>query len=238
MDTKRTGRNEFMNYTAKLLSVRGFALGLMFLSPTALLAGVTVSGAVVDPAGSEVAHAVLEAVPRPTTGASDGMVGDRPDPWIHADSHGGFKINLPSGRYKILAKDEVDGYPDPVFSLNADPNANFPEISVEQADISDVQVVLGTKGGILQGDLRDEVTQQMVPRGKVTIRDARQHDAFVVVFANEMGRFEFTVPNKPIQVLATAPGYRVAYYRDGAELTLSEGEHRNVIIGLSRKQQP
>ena len=229
---------ERMNYMAKLLSVRVFALGLMFSSPTALLAGVTASGAVVDSAGLEVAHAVVQAVPIPTTDTSVGVVGDRPDPWIQADSHGRFQINLPSGRYKVLAKDEVEGYPDPIFLLNADPNAKFPEISVEQTDISDVQVMLGTKGGILHGDLRDETTQETVPKCKVTIRDASQHDAFVEVFANEIGHFQFTVPNKPIQIMATAPGYRVAFYGDGAKLILSGGEHRRVIIGLSRKSRP
>jgi hypothetical protein len=155
--------------------------------------------------------------------------------WVHVDDEGRFRLALKRGHYIVRAKAEADGYPDPSFLLCSDPNASFPEVTVEQTDVSDVEVVLGTRGGLLAGDLRDEATQQAVPNGKVTIRDARRHDALVEVSANQMGHFQFTVPSRAIQVLATAPGYRVTYYGDGVELLLSEGEHRNLTIGLSRK---
>jgi hypothetical protein len=94
----------------------------------------------------------------------------------------------------------------------------FSEITVGQMNVPDVQVVLGTRGGIVAGDLQDEATQQAVPDGKLIIRDARQHEAFVEVSANQIGHFRFTVPNKTVHLLATAPGYMATSYGNRAEL--------------------
>jgi hypothetical protein len=189
----------------------------------------TVFGVVTDAHGLVVAGASVAAIPVEEKGSA-GNFG-----WVHVDNKGRFRLVLTPGRYVVRGKDEADGYPDPSFLLCSDPNADFPEIAVEQADISDVRVVLGTRGGVVLGDLRDETTQHTVSKGKVTIRDARQQDVFVEVFTNEVGHFQFTVPNKPIQILATAPGYRVTYYEGGAELLLSGGERRTVAIGLNRE---
>jgi hypothetical protein len=107
----------------------------------------------------------------------------------------------------------------------------FSKITVGQMGVPDVQVVLGTRGGIVVGDLQDEVIQHAVPNGKLIIRDARQHEAFDEVSANQIGHFQFTVPNKPVQILTTATGYMAASYGNRAELLLSEGEHRSLTIG-------
>jgi hypothetical protein len=189
----------------------------------------TVSGLVTDAAGLALASASVAAIPVEEV-ASAGDFG-----WVRVDDQGRFRLALTPGRYVVRAKGEADGYPDPSFLLCADASSKFPEISVDGGDIPDVRVVLGTRGGILAGDLRDQITQQAVSRGKVTIRDARRHDAFVEVSANNEGHFQFTVPSKPIQITATAPGYRVTYYERGAELVLSRGERRTLIIELNRK---
>jgi hypothetical protein len=189
----------------------------------------TVSGVVTDAGGSALASASVAAIPV-EEGASAGDFR-----WVRVDDQGKFRLALTPGRYVVRAKAEADGYPDPSFLLCADANSRFPEISVDRADVPDVHVLLGTRGGVLAGDLRDEITQQAVPRGKVTIRDARRRDAFVQVSADDRGHFQFTVPSKPIQLTAAAPGYRVTNYEDGAELVLSGGEHRTLTIGLGRK---
>ena len=206
------------------------ALALITPVSRAAPAESTVSGVVTNSAGLELQYASVEAVPR-FSGESGGTVGDRPNPWIQADSHGRFRISLPAGRYKILAKDEADGCPDPVFMLNSDPAASFPEVSVQQQDISDVRVLLGKRGGILDVTL---VTQSgnPVPHGKVTIRDARNSDAYVEVFADANGHLHFTVPSKPLLISATANGYKTTVFAGGSEITLSEGENRTVVLNL------
>src|SRR5271167_3292100 len=120
-----------MNGLAQWMTGQALALALILPTSRAVLGQVVVSGVVTDAAGSEVAHASIEALPR--AGAEPvGTVGDRPNPWIQANAHGRFTISLFPGRYKIRAKDESDGYPDPVFMLNSDPAARLPEISVQR----------------------------------------------------------------------------------------------------------
>ena len=187
-----------------------------------------VTGVVTDADGSEVANAYITAMA--TDGSSGGDLS-----WVHTDTHGRFRIALKPGRYLIRAKDEASGYPDPNFLLSADPIASFPEIVVDQADILGVRVRLGSKGGVLEGDVRDQETQSPVTQAKVTIRDARKPDVFVEVFSDKTGHFQFTVPKKPIQILATAPGYTTTYFGTGEALTLSGGERRSVVIELKHE---
>jgi hypothetical protein len=108
-------------------------------------------------------------------------------------------------------------------------------VSVNQSDVSDVRVVLGARGGVLKGELLDDITGQPIPKGKVTISDARKRGAFVEVSTGRTGHFRFAVPSKPVQIQATAPGYAVTNYQSGAEVILSGGEEREITILLHRK---
>ncbi|PYX03809.1 MAG: hypothetical protein DMG86_02330 [Acidobacteria bacterium] len=190
----------------------------------------TVSGTVTDSTGSESAHALVQAMLR-TKSESGGIVGDHPNPWIEADDHGRFRINLPPGRYKFLAKNEIDGYPDPIFLLNSDETATFPEVTVSQKHLSGVRVTLGRRGGVLEGELIDQRSREPIPRCKIMIRDARNPDAYVEVFADQAGRFRFAIPSKPVLISATAPGYKTTKIAK-SELMLSGGEHRSIGLRL------
>src|SRR5712664_400788 len=108
-----------------LLTIRAIAFALV-LSPASEAVGAeaTVSGTVTDSTGSESAHALVQAIPRMKS-ENGGTVGSHPNPWIQTDEHGRFRVNLPAGRYKFQAKNEVDGYPDPMFLLNSDETATF-----------------------------------------------------------------------------------------------------------------
>ena len=190
----------------------------------------TVSGTVTDSTGSESAHALVQAMLR-TKSESGGIVGDHPNPWIEADDHGRFRINLPPGRYKFLAKNEIDGYPDPIFLLNSGETATFPEVTVSQKHLSGVRVTLGRRGGVLEGELIDQRSREPIPRCKIMIRDARNPDAYVEVFADQAGRFRFAIPSKPVLISATAPGYKTTKIAK-SELMLSGGEHRSIGLRL------
>jgi hypothetical protein len=138
---------------------------------------------------------------------------------------------LAPGRYKFEAKNEVDGYPDPVFLLNSDETATFPELTVSDKDISDVRVTLGKRGGVLEGELVDQQSREPVRRGKITIRDARNADAYVEVFADQAGHFRFAIPGKPVVISATAPGHKATKFENG-ELMLSGGQHHTIVVEL------
>jgi hypothetical protein len=224
-----------MNGMTRLATIHAIAFALILLTARgAVGAETTVSGTITDSTGSEVAHAFAQAMPR-GDGEKGGTVGNRPSPWIQADSHGRFKISLPPGRYKIHAKDDVDGYPDPVFLLNTDSTATFPEITVGQKDISDVRVILGKRGGALDGELLDQESRSPVPGGKITISDARNANAYVEVFADASGHFQFTVPTKPLLISAMAAGYKAISFGGGAPVTLIGGERRQIVLELQRQ---
>lgn len=208
-------------------------LALTLLSPVAILTATgpprdySVLGVVTDANGNVVPSASVSAVPI-EGGGSAGDLG-----WLHTDNNGEFHLVLKPGRYVIRAKDEADGYPDPSFLLCSDPSAKFPQVSVGESDVSGVRVILGMKGGVLEGDLRDSSTQRTIPKAKVTVRDIQNPNAFVEIFADKMGHFRLTVPNKPLEVLAVAAGYKTARYMGSERLILSGGERRNIVIDLS-----
>jgi hypothetical protein len=197
----------------------------MGLTPAGFSIDHGIHGVVTDINGSVVGSASVAAVPL-EEGGSAGDLG-----WVHTDNSGRFRLLLRPGHYVIRAKDEADGYPDPSFLLCSDSSANFPRVSVEGLDVPGVRVVLGARGGVLGGDVRDALTQQPIPNAKVTIRDAQRPNAFVEVFADKTGYFRFTVPSKPVQVIATAGGHEAARY-EGEPLILSGGQHRSVKIKL------
>jgi hypothetical protein len=155
--------------------------------------------------------------------------------WTRADSQGRFRLTLKPGRYVVRAKDEADGYPDPSFLLSADPNARFPEISVDETDVSGVRVTLGAQGALLEGSLTDRESQSPVSNGKVVIRDAHDHAVFVELTPDKAGHFQFTVPSKPLVISASAPGYVTAFVGNAEPVTFSGGEHRNITIELKHE---
>jgi hypothetical protein len=99
-----------------------------------------------------------------------------------------------------------------------------------------VQVVLGAKGGILVGDLRDRQSHRAISQGKVILRDARDSNGFVELTTDVQGRFQFTVPNKAFTIFATAPGYMAVYFMNGQPITLSGGEQRTITLELNQQQ--
>lgn len=225
-----TSRLKFEN--AKGATLRNLLLVLCLSIYSTAFGQGKVSGVVTDSAGLEVPHASVEALER---GKGAGIVGSGPDPWIQADTHGRFRINLPPGRYKIVAKGDLDGYPDPLYLLSADSTAKFPEITVGSKDISGLRVVLGKRGGVLDGQVVDRESHSPLPGAKITIRDAQNAGGYVEVFADATGYFQFTVPGKPILISSSAAGYNPGNFARGAQLTLVGGEHRHIVIDLQHQ---
>jgi hypothetical protein len=193
-------------------------------------AATTVSGSVQDAAGIPVKNAYVEAIPV-FAKDSGGTVGSS-RPWVSADSAGTFSLSLEPGRYRFRAKAEAEGYPDPSFWVNRDETARFPEIAVGSADIKDIRIVLGARGSILTGELRDAETLRPLAGVKIRIQDARNAGAYVEVFTNSAGHFQYTVPAKPLLISAIAKGYRVASFDGGAQITAPSGGHRELKLDL------
>lgn len=194
----------------------------------------TVSGRVTDAHGNPLPHASVQALERPKNQKSVGTVGSKlGDPWIHADDHGRFQLQLPPGRYKILAKAETDGYPDPQFRLNRDPTERFPEIEVQTKTVTNVRVVLGQRGGLIEGRVVDTVSGEPVPQALVQLVDPTDPHSVVGFTADASRHFHYTVLPKRIHISASATGYTPA--APPQELLLVPGETQQVKIALTRK---
>jgi hypothetical protein len=192
----------------------------------------TVTGVVIDVGGLPVENASVEAVP--TGDGNNGAVADSHH-WIKADNHGHFALPLAPGRYRIVAKRESEGYPDPTFVFNRDRSAVFPEVAVENSDISGVCVQFGSRGGFLYGTLRSQRDRSPVPHATVTISDAHNKGAYVQLFTDSRGQFKLAIPSKPVVVTAAAPGHTGGSFGNGQELTLLPGEYVSLVIELDQR---
>jgi|SRR5579872_179056 len=213
---------------SRLIRYRVFVLTcgvLLILGPSVAQdsAAHTVTGIVTSADGSRVEGACVSALPTESNAGNSTC--------INTDQEGRFKLTLRPGKYQLRAKDESAGYPDPMFLLSADPTARFPEIVVGESDVSGVKVVLGLKGGILEGEVRDSSSGLPISGAKLTIADLNNPAAYVEVFSNKDGRFQFTVPGRPVSVSATARGYKPAEVQ---EFTVSAGQHRTLDISLEK----
>jgi len=184
----------------------------------------SVAGVVTGIDGSEAPRACVSARP---VGPSAGNMG-----CTEADEHGAFTMRLRPGEYIMRAKDEAEGYPDPNFLLSTDPSAKFPRVVIGQSDVSGVRVVLGARGGVLEGRVRDKATGLPIVGAKVTISDARAPAAYVEVFSNKDGAFQFTVPARPVIVSAAATSYEKGRPE---EVALSGGRHVSIEINLGAR---
>jgi hypothetical protein len=182
-----------------------------------------VTGIVTAPDGSRIEGACVSALPMESTAGNS--ICTNTDHW------GRFTLTLHPGKYVLRAKAETAGYPDPMFLLGADRTAEFPEIVVGESDVSGVKVVLGLRGGILEGEIRDSRDDSPIPGAKLRISDLNNPAAYVEVFSNKDGRFQFTVPGKALSLSVTAKGYKAAEVQ---EFTLSAGEHRTLDIQLDK----
>ena len=189
---------------------------------------VVVSGVVVDDQGVPVARAVVAAMSIQRSGVAGQLSSTQ------SDKDGQFRIDLGPGAYLFRAKAEAQGFPDPNFLLSRDPKAVFPRVTVGEENVSGIRIVLGQKGGIIEGDLLDSQSHEPIVCGKITIRDSSNVNAYVEITTDRDGRFRFTIPSRQISISATAPGYRGAQFSEGA-VRLSGGEHRSISIKLERQ---
>jgi hypothetical protein len=196
-------------------------------------ANIKVSGSVLDAERNVASHAYIEVLPFVDPDRSGGTVGDLP--WIAVDTSGHFDLTLAPGRYRIKAKDETDGYPDPSFCLNVDPKAKFPVISGVDNEVRDVEVRLGSQGGILTGVVKDIQTQKSLACVQIRIQDARNSDAYVEISSDRTGHFQCAIPRKPVVISAAARGYKCMVFENGEELSLSSGEHRAIEVELEHE---
>jgi hypothetical protein len=213
------------------MALTSLALVLCVLLNLTCFAQLTISGKVVTSDSKPLDHAFVQA--RPAFGHRGGTVGDHPgDPWVQIDGEGIFKLAVNPGRYRILAKSERDGYPDPTFFLNFDPTSVFPLVNVGGKSIAGAKVVLGRRGAFVEGTVRNASNHVAIRGAKVKFELVANSVAFVEVFTDANGRFQFAIPAKPIRVTVSANGFKEVAIDGGAGMALSSGERRTLLTEL------
>jgi Carboxypeptidase regulatory-like domain len=200
---------------------------------TTCFAQPVISGSVLDGKGVPLADCVVEAIPMNTNPSAKTTITSGPPLLTTTGADGRFKINVAAGRYRIAAKNEPMGYPDPTYLVNSDPSGSFPFVTAEQ-DVSGVVVKLGTQGGVITGEVKSSDTNSPIPRAKITVRDLR-NGSFAEYFADDQGRFSFAIPARPVLISADAPGYSRSVYQNGSGVSLSGGDKRTITLTLLRR---
>jgi 5-hydroxyisourate hydrolase-like protein (transthyretin family) len=207
-----------------------FLVSCLLSIPSHLSSATEVGGTIQDALGRPLPHAYVTVI-RHGKGTRE-SVSDLHNRWAAANDKGEFQLNLSPGQYKIRAKAEADGYPDPTFWLNTDPLVKFPTISVGESSIRGLQVTLLTRDGILDCSVVDKLSGNPLAGAKVRLLDPKNSYAFVEVFTDQNGHFQFTVVSKPIVVSAAASGHKQMTFRSGEHVIISPGEHRLIEFEL------
>jgi hypothetical protein len=165
-----------------------------------------------------------------------------------SDKDGNFKIPIRQmGNYTVSGSKEEDGYPLTVsgfhqqVSLDQIPKLTFTECKV----VTDVVLQLGQKAPMIEGDVTDHVTGQLIKRATIILRRVDNPELIYQTSTNEAtpGRFRLAVSTAPFMMEVESPKYEAwTYNNDGVDrsdaLMVARGQTRKLRIALRPKKQP
>jgi hypothetical protein len=134
---------------------------------------------------------------------------------------------------KYPASKEEDGYPQLTSTFYAGTKSIIQQITLNENEVSSGNVIrAGPKALKLFGHVVDAVTKKPVNGARITLRRVDNPGAFLEKGLN--ARFRILVPQVPITVEVSAPGYEK---RNLGTLTLKGGEAINRLDVMLRKSQ-
>jgi len=217
------------------------ALLLMFFATVASASSTgSIKGVVIDEAGNPVDLALVmarEIEPVPPSGTVEVQMGAVP--WIETDKEGKFVIRgLTVGhQYKVYAKKEEDGYPDPTIPTY-NPNDEAPVVTASDAPrpSADLRLQLGPKAVAFHYDLKDAVTGKEIRSYSVTVT---RIDTNYTFSGNEANHTILLPANTEMDITFEAKGYQSWHYPGGqsskeaaAPLRGVSGEAKNIEVLL------
>jgi hypothetical protein len=188
--------------------------------------GGTISGIVVDMEGNPVSQADVSVRRR------NAMTG--PDIPAQADKQGRFTVTgLEAETYQISASKEEDGYPEAsTATFYAGIKAIIQQITLNENEVSSGNVIrVGPKALKLFGRVVDAVTKKPVNRVRITMRRVDNPGDFFQTGVH--GSFKVLVPQVPITVEVSAPGYEK---KDLGTLMPTAGQINRLKVMLRKSQ--
>jgi hypothetical protein len=196
-----------------------------------------IEGTVVDNNGQPISGSIVYAA------KTDFVTGTIPV--ALTDKLGKFTLkSLPPGIYKLSAKKEDDGYPDPesAFHYGRLP-ANLLQVTVNENQITqNVIVKTGTRMGVLTINVVNATTKQPIKSSKVTLRRLDNTEFLYITGAYDAdgANKKIPVPSVPFTVEVSTPSYAVWRYRkegslkQGDSLQVDQGETKKLDVLLSQ----
>lgn len=188
--------------------------------------GGTISGVVVDMEGDPVSQADVSVRRR------NSLTG--PDIPAQADKQGRFTVTrLEAETYQISASKEEDGYPEAsTATFYAGTKAIIQQITLNENEVSSGNVIrVGPKALKLFGRVVDAVTKRPVNGVRITMRRVDNPGAFFQTGVH--GSFRILVPQVPITVEVSAPGYEK---KDLGAMTPKAGQINRLDVMLRKSQ--
>ena len=187
--------------------------------------GGTISGIVVDMEGKPVSQADVSVRRR------NAMTG--PDIPAQADKQGRFTVTgLEAETYQISASKEEDGYPHLASTFYAGTKSIIQQVTLNENEVSSGNVIrVGPKALKLFGRVVDAVTKKPVNRVRITMRRVDNPGDFFQTGVH--GSFRILVPQVPITVEVSAPGYEK---RNLDAMTPKAGQINRLDVTLRKSQ--
>ena len=195
----------------------------------------TVTGRVLDAKGEPVEGATISIMAR---GGMSGVV-----PYVRTDKNGLYRlVSRPYGIAWLTAVKESAGYPDTNIFLYLPSNGVNPRSEVDLTPGSHLYLDfhLPPPNGIVEASVVDARTGAPVRNGRVRVsRDDLPIEVYSSGTLSPGGHFMFALPEVPISITVSAPGYTSWTYRDPLrktdKLILASGDHRELTIELAAR---
>jgi hypothetical protein len=187
--------------------------------------GGTISGIVVDTEGKPVSQANVSARKRSSfTG---------PSIPAQADKRGRFTMTgLEAETYELYASKEEDGYAESPSTFYVGTKSIIQQITLNENEVSSGNVIrVGPKALMLFGRVVDAVSKKPVGNGRITMRRVDNPRAFFQTGVH--GSFKLLVPQVPITVEVSAPGYEK---KDLGSMTPKAGQINKLDVMLRKSQ--
>jgi len=188
-----------------------------------------IKGIVTDGDGSPVSDATVYAVPQ-------GLMLDEITPRsVQTDRNGKFDFRgrFPFEAYKLYARKDEDGHPDPLDRFYADSKADVPRVDLTADHPSAVVAVkLGAKAGVLEGRVIDAETGAVL-KARLGFLDGQGNGGGVDSDAE--GKFRALLPPGKELTLVVRDPHSGRMQLPVAPLRLEPGQYISMDIPVSRQ---
>lgn len=161
-----------------------------------------------------------------------------------SDKNGNFKIAIRQmGNYTVYGSKEEEGYPLTVSGFHQQVTLDqIPKLTIASCpNVTIVVLQLGRKAAMIEGDVRDLVTHQLVERATIRLRRVENPASLYQTETHAPGKLRVAVPTVPFTIEVESPRYENwSSNNDGIDgsdrLMVPRGQTKKLQIALRPKK--